>query len=302
MATAYALTVWAEICENNNRKNDSIRFHNKAKEVNKAANEHLWDGDSYARGITDNNIPFGIKDDDEGRIFLNPQGWALLSGAADTNKADHLIKIIEEELETPFGVQMLAPAYTKMREDVGRVTQKYPGSAENGSIYNHAAAFYIFGLYKSGYRDKAYVLLRKMIAGPDQEDLVQRGQLPVFIPNYYRGAYKQFPKTAGRSSQLFNTGTAPWMYRCLLEGLLGLIGTKKGLKIDPQLPSHWHGIEVVRQFRGATFNITISRKPKIKVMTTLVDGNQLQQPIISNIQKKTYQVEVLLPIDQSKTK
>ena len=63
-----------------------------------------------------------------------------------------------------------------MREDVGRVTQKHPGTAENGAVYNHAAAFYIYGLYAVGEQDNAYRLLRKMIPGPDKEDIIRRGQ------------------------------------------------------------------------------------------------------------------------------
>ena len=63
---------------------------------------------------------------------------------------------------------MFAPAYTAMREDVGRVTQKFPGAAENGSVYNHAAAFYVYALYGAGRSDHAYRLLRRMIPGPDR--------------------------------------------------------------------------------------------------------------------------------------
>ena len=79
-----------------------------------------------------------------------------------------------------------------------------------------------------------------MIPGPDLADYVQRGQLPVYIPNYYRGAWRQHPRTAGRSSQLFNTGTVAWVYRCLVEELFGLKGDKHGLLIQPQLPTHWN--------------------------------------------------------------
>lgn len=138
-------------------------------------------------GITDDNVVFGISSDPEGRIFINPQGWALLSGAADEEKRAKLMKSVHEQLETPYGVEKLAPSYTAMREDVGRVTQKHPGTAENGAVYNHAAAFYIYGLYAVGEQDQAYRLLRKMLPGPDIEDIIRRGQLPVFIPNYYRG-------------------------------------------------------------------------------------------------------------------
>ena len=164
-------------------------------------------------------MPFGISTDSEGKIFLNPQAWALLSDAASSEQQDSLVNAVEVQLESPYGVEMLGPPFSAMREDVGRVTQKFPGSAENGSIYNHAAAFYIYGLYSSGYGDKAFRVLRKMIPGPDEADYLQRGQLPVFIPNYYRGGYKEFARTAGRSSQLFNTGTVSWVYRSLIDGL-----------------------------------------------------------------------------------
>ncbi len=111
-----------------------------------------------------------------------------------------------------------------MREDVGRVTQKYPGSAENGAVYNHAGVFYVYSLYTIGERDRAYKVLRQMLPGPDEADYVQRGQLPVYIPNYYRGAWHLHPRTAGRSSHLFNTGTISWVYRCFVEELFGLRG------------------------------------------------------------------------------
>lgn len=116
---------------------------------------------------------------------------------------------------------MFAPPCTEMRDDVGRVTQKHPGSAENGAVYNHAAIFYIYSLYTAGEGERAYHL--------------QRGQLPVFIPNYYRGAHRQYPRTAGRSSQLFNTGTVSWAYRCIIEGLCSLKGDAQGLSIAPDM-------------------------------------------------------------------
>jgi len=169
-------------------------FGNHIESLNISVNTHLWDGNWYARGITDDNVVFGIQTDPEGRIFLNPQAWSLLSDAADEEKIVQIVNSVEKNLESPYGVEMLAPSYTAMREDVGRVTQKHAGSAENGSIYNHAASFYVYGLYSKEVNEKAYELLRKMIPGPSKEDILQRGQLPVFIPNYYRGAYIDFQK------------------------------------------------------------------------------------------------------------
>jgi len=295
VATAYALHLWADICEQQTQSNAAQKFRAGAQDVNQSVNKYLWDGDWFARGITDDDVVFGISKDPEGRIYLNPQSWAILGGAASDAQRKKMLAAIEQQLETPYGVTMFAPAYTAMRDDVGRVTQKHPGSAENGSVYNHAAVFYIYSLYTVAETNRAYKLLRQMIPGPSEQDYLQRGQLPVFIPNYYRGAYHQYPRTAGRSSQLFNTGTVSWVYRCLVEGLFGLQGDTKGLLVNPQLPSEWSQAKVVREFRGATFHLSIVRAAVQQVIVS-VDGVQLAQPIIENIiVGKHYRVDVSVP-------
>ncbi|HLP17757.1 MAG TPA: NdvB protein [Bacteroidota bacterium] len=295
LSVAYALNLWADICDELSQPLAADHYRNAATEVNRAVNNYLWDGDWYAYGITDDDVVFGVKKDTEGRIFLNPQSWAILSGAATDEQRQKMIAAIEQQMETPYGVVLNAPAYSAMRDDVGRVTQKFPGSAENGSVYNHAAIFYIYSLYTISENDRAYRLLRRMIPGPDEEDFLQRGQLPVFIPNYYRGAFHEHPRTAGRSSQLFNTGTVSWFYRCLVEGLFGLKGDTKGLLIDPHLPREWNTVKVVRIFRNATFNVTMQRAhadtPVVKV-----NGEILLQPRVENITAgQVYEVDVLLP-------
>ncbi len=295
LATAYALKIWSGICERHQQTDLAKDFLLKAEEVNTAVNKLLWDGNWYARGITDNDVIFGIEKDPEGSIFINPQAWALLSGAADDVKATKLIDAVTERLETPYGVELMAPAFTAMREDIGRVTQKYPGSAENGSVYNHAAAFYIFGLFESGYSEKGFEMLRKMLPSEDEADILKRGQMPVFIPNYYRGAYRQFPRTAGKSSQLFNTGTVSWFYRCLIDGLFGIRGDVDGLHIQPQLPQAWKNVEVERKFRGSTFTIKMSKDATINELKVLVDGVLLEQAVITDFDKECYEVEVMIP-------
>ncbi|WP_231758519.1 GH36-type glycosyl hydrolase domain-containing protein [Microbulbifer elongatus] len=296
LATAYALKLWAEICRQQNQLGPAEKYVRVAAELNSTVNRHLWDGDWFARGITDDGKIFGVSEDQEGRIFLNPQSWALLSVAADDNQRKRLLRAVEQQLATPFGPMMLAPAYTGMREDVGRVTQKFPGSAENGSVYNHAAAFYIYSLFTIGESDRAWRLLRQMLPGPDREDLVQRGQLPVFIPNYYRGAWYQYPAHAGRSSQLLHTGTAAWIYRCLIEELFGLKGEGEGLRIAPQLPSHWPQAQVQRRFRGAVFDVQFERCVRGDGLQVYVDGEPLAEPLISPVEAgRVYHLRVLLP-------
>ncbi|MBE3041664.1 NdvB protein, partial [Candidatus Bathyarchaeota archaeon] len=296
VATAYACNVWASICEQKGDAVAAARYRAGADEVNAAANKHLWDGDWYLRGITDDGVIFGTKTDVEGRMWLNPQAFSILSGAADADKKEKIMREVEAQLATPYGVQMFAPAFTAMREDIGRVTQKYSGSAENGSVYNHAAIFYIYSLYSVGETDRAYDLLRKMIPGPSDEDLVQRGQLPIYIPNYYRGAWQKYPRTAGRSSHLFNTGSAAWVYRCVVEGLCGLKGDAEGLVIQPQLPKEWEGIKVTRLFREATFVVDIRRAGDVKEVQVWNGDELLPGDRVVGIKPgATYDLKVLIP-------
>ena len=286
LAAANALNLWAGICEADGREPDEWRT--AASRFNAAMNAHLWDGDWYGRGITDDDVKFGVSSDHEGRIYLNPQSFAILSGAADDDRRARMMAAVTAQLETPFGVEMIAPAYTRMREDVGRLTQKFPGVAENGSVYNHAAIFYIYSLYQAGEASKAFELLRKMLTGPDEVDYLRRGQLPVFVPNYYRGAHRQHPDASGRSSHLFNTGTASWLYRSVIEGLFGLKGCRDGLRIRPQLPPDWTSAQVRRRFRNATFVIDIRRggPPGLSC-----DGAAISGDTITHIAEgRTYQV------------
>ena len=299
VATAFALNLWAAVCEHEGAAEVAARYRAGARELNDAANRYLWDGAWFARGITDDGAVFGVSSDPEGRVWLNPQAWSILSGAAaDAEKRSSVIAAVDEHLTTPYGVQMFAPAFSGMREDIGRVTQKYPGSAENGAVYNHAAVFYIHSLYSLGgaEADRAYDMLRRMIPGPAEEDYRQRGQLPVYIPNYYRGAWREYPRTAGRSSQLFNTGTVSWVYRCFVEGLCGLRGDPDGLRVCPQLPSAWDAVRVTRRFRGATFVADIRRSADVAELTVSLDGKVLPTPHVRNIEAgKTYKLSVTIP-------
>lgn len=300
VATAYALRVWVAICTQTKHDNNQTakRYERGAEEVNASARKHLWDeeGGWFARGITDDDVRFGTARDPEGRIWLNPQAWAILGGAVEVKKeVGGVLEKIDEMLCTPYGVLMFWPPFGAMREDVGRVTQKFPGQGENGAVYNHAAAFYVHALYSVGEADRAFDVLRRMLPGPGEEDFVRRGQLPVYIPNYYRGGWREFPDRAGRSSQLFNTGTVSWVYRSLVESLCGLRGDAEGLRVEPQLPSAWEGIKVRRVFRGAHFDVDIKREDVSRVEVVL-DGVRLSEPHIKDIEAgRQYQVSVSVP-------
>ena len=295
LATVHGLRTWAAIVERDAGK-EAAGWRRIADEMACAVQQHLWDGNWFARGITDDGVPFGVAADDEGRIYLNPQSWALLAGVATPRQTARLLRAVEQWLESPQGVALLAPPYTRMREDIGRLTQKFPGSAENGSVYNHAAAFYVRALFGAGEVERAWRLLRRMLPGPAAEDYVQRGQLPVFLPNYYRGDGRRRPRTAGRSSQLVNTGTVAWFYRIVIEDLFGLRGTPDGLRFEPRLPAGWPGARIERRFRGARLEVTCRRVGGAGATRVRVNGRALEGPLLAGIEPGArYQVEIELP-------
>ncbi|KAL2130381.1 hypothetical protein VTI74DRAFT_6543 [Chaetomium olivicolor] len=300
LATAYALNLFASVCDHVGSPSLAAHFRAGADACNRAANAHLWDGSWFARGITDDNVVFGVSSDPEGRIWLNPQSFSILSGAASPSQISTVLLQIDNHLTTPYGVLMFHPPFTRMREDIGRVTQKALGAAENGAVYNHAAAFYIYSLYNlGGQADRAYTHLRQLLPGPGDEDYLQRGQLPVYIPNYYRGGWRECPRTAGRSSQLFNTGTASWVYRCVVEGLCGLKGEKEGLRVRPQLPTGWEGMRVAREFRGATFEVDVRRGNVEEVVVRMggfEDGEVVPEGRVKGVREgERYRLSVVVP-------
>ena len=157
LATAWAAKVWAGICDG--RKREPTRQSNSGQpRMSSTTLSTSTSGTGAGLAVASRTTAsvFGVSNDKEGRIFLNPQNWAMLSGAASAAQRKLMLQAVAEQLETPYGVMLLAPAFTSMREDIGRVTQKFPGSAENGSVYNHGAAFYIYSLYSVGESDRAY--------------------------------------------------------------------------------------------------------------------------------------------------
>jgi cellobionic acid phosphorylase len=269
-AMTYAMRIWLPFCE---EKGDGARvekFSKIMKETNELLNTEAWDGRWYSRGVTDDGNKMGVSTDEEGQIFLNAQSFGILTGAVDRERMETIIKAVDEKLGTPFGLELLAPSYTHMREDVGRITLKHPGTAENGSVYCHANTFYTYALLEYGYGQRAYEILRSLIPGPDGEDLKKREHLPLYLPNYYRGDHN--PRTAGKASHLMNTGSLPWFYRSFIEGIFGLKGCKEGLRIEPQLPKEYDRMTLVRRFRGKILNVEYVRKENTGEIKIILNG------------------------------
>jgi cellobionic acid phosphorylase len=173
---------------------------------------------------------------------------------------------------------LLDPPFGGMREDIGKITQKVPGTGENGSVYSHAVTFYAFALFSVRRGEEGFRALRNLLTGTRGNPLSRSGQLPIYIPNYYRGV--GCGPSAGRSSHSPNTGTSAWFYRTAVAMLLGVRGEWDGLRIDPQLPLAWPGARVWRRWRGAEYDIAIRRDRRAGGPRVSLDGRELPDTLI----------------------
>ena len=304
IATCYALKVWVEVCKqyiSQTNPNQIEEYKASLSLLKQTIRRHFKVGEYFARGITDDGRTFGTLADKEGKIFLNPQSWALLAQVLEDEEIEPLVRQVMQQLATEHGVAMLAPAYTHMHEDIGRVTQKYPGSAENGSVYNHAAAFWAFAMFEQNMPEQGFDVLHRMVTNEQNAEVT--GQLPCYIPNYYRGSRAHSIEHLGRSSHLFNTGTLAWYLKALFEGLAGFKPDATGVVIRPQVPAKLKTLSYRRQFRGAEFNVTVTQTNMIGEQQTKVNGELCEGNRITQVSKgMVYQVDILIPWQQPSRK
>lgn len=235
-----------------------------------------WDGEWYRYGFTGSGKPIGSKQNQEGRIHLNAQTWAVFSGAADSERAEAAMAAVARELDTPLGAALLAPPYVEEAAEVGRIARLEPGTFENGAIYIHAVAFQVRALLSLGCADEAWRVLKGVLpTNPDNPD-ARRSSEPYATGNYYCG-----PGHARYGQNFFTwfTGNPAWFLRIGFDELLGVKADFDGLRIQPRPPSHWTQYSVRRHYRGCCYTVRFTRvgleAPRIKLNGKAIDGNRV---------------------------
>src|SRR5512146_550653 len=127
------------------RRQGDERFACRCEDVRQSLKSALdsfaWDGEWYLQATTDDGLPLGSKENDEGKIFLMPNTWAVISGVADPARAKTVMGSVTRYLLKDYGTLLNYPAFTRPRPDVGYVTRYAPGLRENGGVYTHAATW-----------------------------------------------------------------------------------------------------------------------------------------------------------------
>ena len=224
-----------------------------ADELSDALNSNCWDGEWYIAGFDDNGKPFGSKNDSEGRLFLNTQTWALISGIVPKDKIASLKNSIES-LKVPFGWLLIDKPFFGWNETWGRISIKQPGTTENGSVYCHATMFKALADCISGDTAAAMDAIIRTLPTNPNNPTEKNLQLPLFVPNYYFGIENE---NFGKSSCNYGTGTTAWLIWVMIKHILGIKTTVDGITKAGNPPEDLKGTIVTRMFRGEEYSFII---------------------------------------------
>ena len=224
-------------------------------ELRNRLNEHVWSKDRYVVALDDEGYALGSVEDND-RIFLNTQTWAIMAGVPTPERLSLVRKTIAK-LATPLGPLLLDRPFFAWDERWGRISIKKSGTTENGAVYSHATMFKAFSDAVLGDGDALYeALWRTLPTNPDNPPEVSL-QVPLYLSNYCYSL--QGSPNFGISSGNYGTGTVSWMLLVILEHLAGVRATPQGIVIDPCLPAQWDHVRCVRHFGGAVYEVEIRR-------------------------------------------
>lgn len=287
-----ALEVMTETAEFIGMKEDAGHFRKEMEKIAAVCNDTLWDGKWFLRGFTKSGRKIGTKDNAEGRVHLESNAWAVLSGAADEDKALITLETIHDELATPYGIMLNAPSYTMPDDDIGFVTRVYPGLKENGSIFSHPNPWVWSAECLMGHGDRAMEYYHSLCPYYQNDRIEVRSAEPYSYCQFISG---RDHSTYGRAHHPFMTGSGGWAYYAVTHYILGIRPGYEELVVDPCIPADWEGFTVGRTFREAKYMITV-KNPEHRqkgVTRMLLDGDEVQRiPVMPA--GETHNVEVIM--------
>ena len=276
----WALNAFVELAEHLGRNEDAARYREIAEKVKETASRVLWDGDWYIRGITADNRKIGTHTDTEGKVHMESNTWAVLSGAADPERGKKAMDSVDEYLYTPYGLMLNAPCFTTPDDAIGFVTRVYPGLKENGAIFSHPNpwAWCAEAILGRGSRAmKFYDALCPVL----QNDKIEIRQAEPYT--YCQFIVGRDHTDFGTARHPFMTGSSGWAYYAATQYLLGIQPGFSGLRVDPCIPADWKEFSVTRKWRGSTYHIHVVNPEGVEkgVKSILADGKEVDQlPIL----------------------
>lgn len=268
----------AGIAEAMGKTDDAAKYHKVASDMDAVVREHGWDGDWFRRAYDAYGKPIGSRENEEGKIFIEPQGYCVLAGIGlDDGKARKALDSVAKHLATPHGIVVNQPAYTRYYIEYGEISTYPPGYKENASIFCHNNPWVIIGETMLGDGDKAFDYYSR-INPSVREQISDTHRCEPYV--YAQTIAGRDAPTHGEAKNSWLTGTAAWNYYAVTQWILGIRPEYQGLRIAPVIPERWTGFSVKRIFRGASYDITVTRKGPGNAVSLTVNGNPIDGTIV----------------------
>ncbi|TVR49795.1 MAG: N,N'-diacetylchitobiose phosphorylase [Puniceicoccaceae bacterium] len=249
------LNVYADLARTLGLPEERRWAQRRLKALDRRIAEVCWDGGWFIWAIGEDGTVYGTRKAKEGKIYLNTQCWAVLSGAADAAKGKKAMDAVQSRLATEFGVAMCAPPFVKIPVQVMRAVLFNPGTKENAGIFSHTQSWAVLAEIALGRGDRAYAYYRSFLPAA-QNDRAELRQIEPYV--HCQSTHSQFSEQFGVSRVPWLSGTASWAHYTALQHILGIRPEVDGLRIDPCLPKEWPGFTARRLFRGKTIHIEVS--------------------------------------------
>jgi cellobiose phosphorylase len=246
---------WAAIAERRGDPAEAARTRSAAADMVAAVDAHGWDGAWFRRAYDFFGAPVGSAGNDEGQIFIEPQGMCVMAGIGlDDGRARQALDSVRERLATPHGIVLLQPPFSGYQLRLGEISSYPPGYKENAGIFCHTNPWAMIAEVRAGNPEGALdYYLRINPSAREAISDVHRCEPYVYAQMI---AGRDAP-THGEAKNSWLTGTAAWNYVAATQWILGIRPELDGLRIDPCLPAGFGEVRVTRRFRGSTYRIVI---------------------------------------------
>ena len=283
------------------KKDEAAKAQAEIDKMKKVMMESAWDGNWFLRAYDANGEKMGSKDCEESKIFIEPQGFAIMSDI-DKDATEKTLKAIDENLNCEFGLVLNYPAFTKYHVQYGEISTYPQGYKENGGIFTHNNAWIICAAAYAGKGDQAFKYYSEIAPSYTEETSDIHKTEPYVYGQMIGGKEAGSDignggKNYGQGKNSWLTGTAAWNMVAISQYILGIKPDFDGLMINPSIPSSWDGFKATRLFRGAKYNITIKNPNHVckGVKSLVVDGKAIDGCVVPFVEgKKEVNVEITL--------
>lgn len=266
---------YAELCERFGNPEEAEKIRMEVAKMEKAVLEHGWDGEWFLRAYDAFGNKVGSRECEEGRIYIEPQGFCVLAGIGiKEGLAQKALASVERLLVNDYGAELVWPPYTRYYLNLGEISSYPPGYKENGAVFCHNNPWVIIAHTLVGNSDAAFALYLKNNPSHQEKNSEIRRTEPYVFSQMVAG---RAAKNYGEAKNSWLTGTASWMFVASAQAILGIRPDYEGLRIAPSLPESIEGYEAERLFRGVRYSITV-RKGKQNRIT--VDGQEIEGNLI----------------------